>query len=61
MSLVITATMPSLDASLGAIEIGVIVSSALFGLLIVQCYTYYQADFKDEWFLKTLVSASKSR
>jgi len=48
--------MPSLNASLGAIELGILFSTMLLGLLIVQCYTYHQAEFKDGWLIRSLVS-----
>ena len=51
--------MPTLDDTLGAIEVGVLVSTILFGVLIVQCYTYYQAGFKDQWLIQTLVSVRR--
>ena len=46
---------PSLDASLGSLELGVLFSTLLYGVMIVQCYTYYQAGFKDAWLVKALV------
>jgi len=45
----------ALDEYLGAIELGGLVSTVLFGVMIVQCYTYSQADHKDIWPVKTLV------
>jgi len=48
---------PHLDDSLGAIELGIVFSTALYGVVFVQCYTYYQAGFKDSVYLKALVSA----
>jgi len=49
--------MSALDKSLGAIEVGVLVSTILFGFFIAQCYTYYQAGFKDKWIIQALVSS----
>lgn len=50
---------PVLNSPLGrgSIELGIILSSVLFGVLIVQCYIYHQANFKDDWLIRTLVSA----
>jgi len=48
--------MSTLDDSLGAIELGVLFSALLFGLVIVQLYTYYRACFNDGWLINTLVS-----
>jgi len=47
----------ALDEILGVTELGVLFSTLLFGVMIVQCYTYSQANFNDVWPIKTLVSA----
>ncbi|THU82335.1 hypothetical protein K435DRAFT_808364 [Dendrothele bispora CBS 962.96] len=40
---------------LGSIEIGVVLSSVLYGIILVQTYKYYQANFKrDNLILKSL-------
>ena len=48
---------PGLDLSLGPIEFGVLVATLLYGVMIVQCYTYYKADFKDSLAMELLVCA----
>lgn len=45
-----------LDPSLGATELGVLFSTALGGVMMVQCYTYYQNGFQDGRALKIFVS-----
>jgi len=48
--------MPTpLDLNLGSLEIGVLLSSTLFGVTTVQLYMYYQNRYKDPWWLRTLV------
>ncbi|KAI0316045.1 hypothetical protein OF83DRAFT_1060962 [Amylostereum chailletii] len=39
------AAAPSLDLTIGAIEVGVLLSFILFGATVVQLYTYYQSNF----------------
>ncbi|THU80056.1 hypothetical protein K435DRAFT_696508 [Dendrothele bispora CBS 962.96] len=49
--------MTSLGPTLGSIELGILFSSVLYGIVIVQIYTYYQASFKkDGNFLKFIVA-----
>ncbi|KAJ7748819.1 hypothetical protein DFH07DRAFT_775634 [Mycena maculata] len=58
---------PPLDNTLGAVYIGVVVSSAIYGLTCLQTYRYYQLQIKDPvwlrccvfilWILETLHSA----
>ena len=48
--------MSVLDETLGAVEIGVIVSMFLYGIFTVQIFFYYQANMKDRIWLKCLVS-----
>ncbi|TFY57348.1 hypothetical protein EVG20_g8585 [Dentipellis fragilis] len=45
----------SLGLTLGSIEIGVLISSILFGVTTVQLYLYYQGKFKDLWWTRGLV------
>jgi len=52
----LTMSGTSLDLSLGPIELGTLVSTMLCGVMMVQCYTYYQARFNDKRFLRSLVS-----
>jgi hypothetical protein len=47
----------SLDLSLGAIEIGVLLASILYGMSIVLGFVYASASEKDAIWLKLLVSA----
>ncbi|KAL0959315.1 hypothetical protein HGRIS_014577 [Hohenbuehelia grisea] len=48
--------MPSaLDLNLGSLEIGVLLSSTLFGITTVQLYMYYQNRYKDPWWIRSLV------
>jgi len=47
--------MSSVDLSLGTIELGVLLSTVLYGVMVVQSYTYYRAGFKDPWLVKALV------
>jgi len=45
------------DPDLGAIELGVVLSSVLYGQCLIQTYNYYMASFKNDRFhLKFLVS-----
>jgi len=44
-----------LDKTLGALEIGILISTFLYGIYIVQAFIYSQADFKDMLWLKWLV------
>lgn len=46
------------DSTVGAIEIGALISIFLFGLVTVQTYTYVQRYPKDSLMLKLLVSAN---
>jgi len=47
--------MSVLDETLGAVEIGVIVSMFLYGIFTVQIFLYQQANMKDRIWLKCLV------
>jgi hypothetical protein len=44
-----------LDLSLGAVEMGVLISSVFYGNLVVQCYLYSQSTIKDRLWIKLLV------
>lgn len=49
--------MPSqLDLTLGAIELGVLISSVFYGNFVVQCYLYWQSTIKDRVWVKLLVA-----
>ncbi|KAG6911428.1 hypothetical protein DXG01_016525 [Tephrocybe rancida] len=48
-------TGEDLDSTLGAYEIGVMISIFLFGLLTVQTFTYYKKFPNDAWYLRTFV------
>ncbi|KAJ7123145.1 hypothetical protein C8R44DRAFT_785410 [Mycena epipterygia] len=45
----------SLDSTLGAIEIGTMISIFLFGIVTVQVFSYFRNFHKDPWQLKLLV------
>ncbi|KAI0824342.1 hypothetical protein BC628DRAFT_428045 [Trametes gibbosa] len=47
--------VPSLDSSIGAVLLGVIVGSMLYGLTVHQTYRYFKLYPKDRLFLKVLV------
>ncbi|EIM90638.1 uncharacterized protein STEHIDRAFT_107411 [Stereum hirsutum FP-91666 SS1] len=47
--------MPSLGETLGAIELGVLFASILYGVLLVQVYNYYQRNFTDGLSVKILL------
>jgi hypothetical protein len=51
------AHLPKLDLSLGAIEIGVLVSTLLYGMTAVQSYTYFASSAPDRMWLKCFVAA----
>ncbi|KAH0582343.1 hypothetical protein H2248_010291 [Termitomyces sp. 'cryptogamus'] len=46
---------PNLSATLGALEIGVLVSIFLFGVVTVQTFTYYKKFPDDRWSLRAFV------
>jgi hypothetical protein len=45
-----------LDLTLGALEIGTLISSVLFGFTTVQLYMYFKNDFRDLLWIRLLVS-----
>lgn len=47
--------MGELDASLGAMEVGVLINSFLYGVNCVQMYIYYQGTAKPHWSVRCLV------
>ncbi|KAJ6473898.1 hypothetical protein C8R45DRAFT_1012060 [Mycena sanguinolenta] len=49
--------IPPLDSTLGAIEIGGVVSTVLFGIVTLQAYYYFSNYQEDSVFLKSLVAA----
>ncbi|KAF7358642.1 Saposin B-type domain-containing protein [Mycena sanguinolenta] len=50
--------IPPLDSTLGAVEIGAVVSTFLFGIETVQAYLYFDKYPEDTAFLKSLVAAT---
>ena len=48
----------TLDLTLGALEIGTMLSIFLYGIISVQFYMYTQADFKDHLVTRLLVCHS---
>ncbi|KAI9060739.1 hypothetical protein FKP32DRAFT_1678690 [Trametes sanguinea] len=48
---------PSLSSTLGAIYVGVVIGTMLYGLTVHQGYRYYKLYPKDRLFLKIMVSA----
>ncbi|KAF9456597.1 hypothetical protein BDZ94DRAFT_1275250 [Collybia nuda] len=50
-----TSPAPALHSTLGAVQIGIIISVCLYGVLCVQAFTYYQAGFKDSLHTRLLV------
>ncbi|KAJ6492298.1 hypothetical protein C8R45DRAFT_990867 [Mycena sanguinolenta] len=49
--------IPPLDSTLGAVEIGGIVSTFLLGIETLQVYHYFRKYPDDSWFLKSMVVA----
>jgi hypothetical protein len=50
------AHMPKLDFTMGAIEIGVLVSTLLYGMTVVQSYIYFASNAPDRLWLKSFVA-----
>lgn len=50
--------MLNLNVSLGAIELGVLISAFMFGLFNLQVFVYYRRYPNDFWFIRILVSIS---
>ncbi|KAJ3781210.1 hypothetical protein GGU10DRAFT_367470 [Lentinula aff. detonsa] len=48
--------MASLGLTLGVLEIGVLISSTLYGVTSMQLYIYYKNGFKDKLWIKLLVA-----
>jgi len=48
----------NLNGTLGALEIGVLISLFLFGIVTVQTSVYYDRFPKDPWHVKFLVGAT---
>ncbi|KAJ7358035.1 hypothetical protein DFH08DRAFT_932339 [Mycena albidolilacea] len=48
-------TLPALDDTLGAMEIGIVLGTFLFGLLTLQTFNYFRTYTQDTLMLKTLV------
>jgi hypothetical protein len=44
-----------LDLTLGGMEVGILLSSVLFGMTTVQVYNYYKLEFKDNVYVYSLV------
>lgn len=55
------ASPPSFDANstLGALEIGVLIATCLFGALTVQVYIYYARFPQDPWGIKAMVRTGR--
>lgn len=51
-------TQISIPETLGCIELGIILSAMIYGLMCVQCYNYHQLGFKDKMYIHLLVRAS---
>jgi hypothetical protein len=47
--------MPDFNGTVGAVEIGVMISNFLFGLATVQTFSYYKKFPKDPWQMKSFV------
>ena len=47
--------LPTLDNTLGALQIGSLVAVFLFGILTLQAHSYYTTFPEDKWPYKTLV------
>jgi len=50
-----TSDISALGASLGAIELGILFATMLYGVMVVQCYTYHREEFRDGWPTQALV------
>ena len=48
--------MSPLDLSLGAVELGVLVSTVLFGVATTQAWLYLERNFKDALYIRIMVS-----
>lgn len=48
-------TIPDMNDTLGALEIGVLISVFLFGFVTLQSYLYFSKFPNDKWGLKVLV------
>lgn len=48
--------MPALDSTLGAVELGIVLSSILYGVTTMQAYIYTQTGKKDRFSLRLLVA-----
>lgn len=46
----------SLNSTLGAVEVGVLLSCILYGVTTVQVYLYSENFKRDAWYLKMIVS-----
>jgi hypothetical protein len=53
---------PALDSTLGAVQIGIVISLCLYGAMCVQVFNYYQAGFQKEYLhVRVLVCSTISR
>jgi len=48
--------MSTLDLTLGALEVSIILSTILYGISILQVFLYSERGFKDPLWLRSLVS-----
>jgi predicted membrane-bound mannosyltransferase len=51
-----TFTLHDINATLGALEVGVLICMFLLGASTVQAYVYYSKFPRDDWKIKNLVS-----
>jgi predicted membrane-bound mannosyltransferase len=49
-------TLETINATLGALEVGVLICMFLLGASTVQAYVYYSRFPRDDWRIKSLVS-----
>jgi hypothetical protein len=52
----IVSSMTSLDSTLGALEIGILIGTTLYGISTVQVFLYTERNFKDPLWLRVMVS-----
>lgn len=51
----VTVAYTDLNATIGAVEIGSMISVFLFGIVTLQAHLYYSSFQEDHWSFKTLV------
>ncbi|KAI0643494.1 hypothetical protein C8Q79DRAFT_1012764 [Trametes meyenii] len=55
LSIPVTLGLPSLDSTLGAVYVGMVVGVMLYGLTVHQTYRYFKLYPSDKFYVKTLV------